>query len=142
MATAIIFEDQLRIPPIACLDDFRKWARSDEFPEKGRIDYVDGEIEVDMSPENLFYHGSLKTRISAALDNIVEEQEIGHVFVDSTRVTCVEAGLSAEPDIVYLSDEAIDSGRVTLIPKSSGEQGHFVEIEGPPDLVVEVVSDS
>jgi Uma2 family endonuclease len=52
------------------------------------------------------------------------------------------SGLSAEPDIVFLSDKAIDTGRVTLVPKSSGEEESYVEIEGPPDLVVEIVSDS
>ncbi len=60
MATAVVFEDQLRIPPIASLEDFRRWVRSEHFPERGRIDYVTGEIEVDMSPENLFFHGTLK----------------------------------------------------------------------------------
>jgi Uma2 family endonuclease len=142
MATAVVFEDQLRIPPIASLDDFRRWMRSDEFPERGRIDYITGEIEVDMSPENLFFHGTLKSRICATLVNLVEEQELGYLFVDSTRITSVEAGVSAEPDIVFLSDDAIETGRVTLVPKSSGEENSYVEIEGPPDLIVEIVSDS
>jgi Uma2 family endonuclease len=41
-----------------------------------------------------------------------------------------------------LSDDAIETGRVTLVPKSSGEENSYVEIEGPPDLIVEIVSDS
>jgi Uma2 family endonuclease len=142
MATAVVFEDQLRIPPIASLEDFRRWVRSEHFPERGRIDYVTGEIEVDMSPENLFFHGTLKSRICRVLDAIVEQQKLGYVFTDATRITCLEAGVSAEPDIVVLSDVAIDSGRVKLVPKSSGEEGHYIEIEGPPDLIVEIVSDS
>ncbi len=70
MATAVVFEDQLRIPPIASLEDFRRWVRSEHFPERGRIDYVTGEIEVDMSPENLFFHGTLKTEIARVLAEI------------------------------------------------------------------------
>jgi Uma2 family endonuclease len=50
--------------------------------------------------------------------------------------------LSVEPDVVYLSDRAIDTGRVRLIPKAGDEPDRFIEIEGPPDLVVEIVSDS
>ena len=37
---------------------------------------------------------------------------------------------------------SIDDGRVRLIPKASGEPGRYVEVEGGPDLVVEIVSDS
>jgi len=35
------------------LQKFRAWAHSDEYPETGKIAYIDGEIEVDMSPEEL-----------------------------------------------------------------------------------------
>src|SRR6266700_3324391 len=111
MTVAIIFEDALRIPPIASLDDFRRWMRSDDFPERGRIDYLQGEIEVDMSPENLFFHGTLKSEMVRVLLNCVNERDLGYLFTDRTRITCVEAGISAEPDIVVLSDEAIDTGR-------------------------------
>jgi Uma2 family endonuclease len=142
MATAVVFGDQLRIPPIASLDDFRRWIRSDEFPQRGRIDYLSDEIEVDMSPENLFYHGTLKGEIYAVLLGCVKKQSLGYLFTDRTRVTCIEAGVSTEPDIVMLSDDSIDTGRVALVPKSGGEEGHYVEIEGPPDLIIEIVSDS
>jgi Uma2 family endonuclease len=142
MCTALIFEDELCIPAISSLDDFRHWMRSDEFPERGRIDYVAGRMEIDMSPENLFFHGKLKGRICATLVELVEGLEIGHVFVDSTRITCVGADVSAEPDVVVLTDEAIDTGRVKLIPAASGGEDSYIEIEGPPDLIVEIVSDS
>ncbi|HEY2882546.1 MAG TPA: Uma2 family endonuclease, partial [Pirellulales bacterium] len=133
MATAINFENDLRIPPIESLADFRRWALSDEFPERGRIDYIQGEIEVDMSPENIFFHGTLKSRMVRVLDELVEDQTLGYVLVDSTRISCAHAGVSTEPDIVILSDDAIDAGRVTLVPKASGRVNNFVEIEGAPD---------
>jgi Uma2 family endonuclease len=31
---------------------------------------------------------------------------------------------------------------VRLVPKSSGKQDDFIEIEGAPDLIIEIVSDS
>ncbi len=64
MSCAVLFEEQLRIPPINSLADFRQWLRADDFPERGRIDYIAGQIEVDMSPEDLYTHGSLKTEIA------------------------------------------------------------------------------
>jgi hypothetical protein len=64
MSCAILIEEQLRIPAINSLVDFRQWLRADDFPEKGRIDYIDGQIEVNMSPEDVFLHGSVKTEIA------------------------------------------------------------------------------
>jgi hypothetical protein len=92
------------------LEDFRAWARSDAFPERGRIDWIDGEVVLDLSPEDLNAHGSPKTAITHGL--------------------------------VEVLFETVRSGRVRLVPKARGGEGRFVEIEGPPDLVVECVSDS
>ena len=39
-------------------------------------------------------------------------------------------------------DGRLDEGRVRLVPKASGEEDRYVEIEGAVDLIVEVVSDS
>ena len=40
MATTVVFEEQVEIPTdIQSLADFRRWALSDDFPERGRIDY-------------------------------------------------------------------------------------------------------
>jgi Uma2 family endonuclease len=36
----------------------------------------------------------------------------------------------------------IDDGRAAFVPKASGKPDRFVEVEGAPDLVVEIVSDS
>ncbi len=51
-ATSVLFEERIEVPlTIHTLDDFRRWALSDEFPETGRIDFIDGNIEVTTSPE-------------------------------------------------------------------------------------------
>jgi Uma2 family endonuclease len=49
---------------------------------------------------------------------------------------------SAEPDIVFVSHEALLADRVHLVPGSSQEPGRYVELEGAADLIVEIVSDS
>jgi hypothetical protein len=40
------------------------------------------------------------------------------------------------------SDAAIDGGRVRLVPASGGRPDRFAELEGAPDVVVEIVSDA
>ena len=142
MASSVIFEERIEIPYFSSLAEFRAWALSDNFPERGRIDYIGGRIEVDMSPENLFFHGSVKTEVVRVLANIVRSAGDGYLFSDRTRVSSLDADLSAEPDIVYVSADAIDSGRVRLVPSAGGEPDSYVELEGAPDLVVEIVSDS
>ena len=133
----------MRIPlGLTTLEAFRDWSHSNDFPQIGRIDFVDGDIEVDMSPEDLFAHGTLKGKIYATLLAIIESRDLGHVFTDSTRVSHAKAGLSAEPDILFVSHVGLDDGRARLVPKSSGEPDRFIEIEGSPDLIVEIVSDS
>ena len=142
MATSILIEDQLEIPAIAGLADFRCWALSDCFPERGRIDYVVGHIEVDMSPEDLHTHGTPKVELVRVLANRVRLRELGELYTDRTRISCPEADLSAEPDIVFVSNEALESSRVRLVPRASGGSDRYIELEGAPDLIVEIISDS
>ena len=137
---AVIFDEDLRIPAAAhTLAAFRRWAQSDRFPERGRIDYLDGDVDVDMSPEDLFTHGAVKTAVAAALHAVVEEGNLGHVFVDRARVTSPDAELSVEPDVVVVLWKSLSTSRVHYVPGKT--EGRFVELEGAPDLVVEIVSD-
>ncbi|MFV2067167.1 MAG: Uma2 family endonuclease [Pirellulales bacterium] len=143
MAASVIFEDHVEIPlDVGSFGAFRRWALSDAFPQQGRIDFVGGRIEVDMSPEELFSHGTLKTVLVSKLFSRIERDDLGHLFTDSTRVSHPASGLSVEPDVVFISHEAIDTGRVRLVPKAGGEPGRYVEVEGPPDLIIEIVSDA
>jgi Uma2 family endonuclease len=136
----VVFEEGLRIPAaVHSLTAFRRWAQSDRFPARGRIDYLEGEVEVDISPEDLYTHGAVKVAVTAALHDIVAEGDLGHVFVDGARVTSPQAELSAEPDVVAILWESLDTGRARHVPGRT--EGRVAEIEGAPDLVVEIVSD-
>ena len=141
MAT-VLLDHGIEIPAIRTLIEFRRWALSDQFPQRGRVDYIDGRIEIDMSPEDVFTHGTLKSHIAARITSRVDELDLGHTLIADTRVSSVPADLSAEPDVVVLTHRALDEGRVSLIRKASGEPDRYVEVEGGPDLVVEIVSDS
>ncbi|MBI2900246.1 MAG: Uma2 family endonuclease [Planctomycetes bacterium] len=139
----LIQPEGVRIPAgFRDLDAFRAWARSDDFPERGRIDWIGGEVEVDMSPEDLTTHGTLKLAIARRVCDIVEEENLGVVLTDSFRLSSDVADLSSEPDVLVLLKESVDAGRVHLIPKAGAPAGRFVEVEGAADLVVECVSDS
>ncbi len=144
MATTVILEERIEIPlDLRSLSDFRRWAMSSDFPErgKGRVDYIAGRIEVNISPEDFFCHGTLKTEITGVLYQQVKQDNRGHLVTDSTRVSSIEGDLSAEPDIVFISHETLSSDRARLVPKAGGAPGRYVEIEGAPDLIVEIVSD-
>ncbi|MCZ6792129.1 MAG: Uma2 family endonuclease [Planctomycetota bacterium] len=87
MPTTLVFEDQFEMPlDLRTLEDFRRWALSDDFPQRGRIDFVGDRIEVDMSPEDLFTHGTLKTEILGVLHQHIKQGDLGHLFSDCTRV--------------------------------------------------------
>jgi Uma2 family endonuclease len=142
-ATSIVFEEQIEVPlTLRSLADFRRWATSDEFPETGRIDFIEGKIEVEIAPEDFFCHGTLKSEIAGVLQYRVKHGKLGHLLIDSTRISSPTADLSVEPDIVFISRETLATGRARLAPKAGHRQGCYIEVEGGPDLVVEVVSDT
>jgi len=136
-------DDDVRIlSDLHALEEFRRWSHSEQFPERGRIDYLQGDIEVDMSPEDLYTHGTVKVAIASRLHGLVAEQDRGYVFVDRARVVSPTAGLSVEPDVVVVLWESLHAGRVRNVPATPPRPGRYVELEGAPDLVVEVISNS
>lgn len=143
MATVLLADHaQIEIPTINNLAEFRQWALSDDFPQRGRIDYIGGRIEVDMSPEDYYTHGTLKSRLALAIGDRVDELDLGDILIGETRISDIPADLSAEPDVVVISYQTFDDGKALLVPKSSGAADRYVEVEGRPDLIVEIVSDS
>ena len=135
---AVLFEEKPS-PPMT-FEGFRLWAGSPEFPETGRIDFLAGDVEVELSPEELFSHGLVKGAIFAGLHDLLSALDIGEAFTDSTRYTSDSAGLSAEPDVIVVLYDSLDAGRVHY--RSLGSKpDRLTEIEGAADLVVEVVSE-
>jgi Uma2 family endonuclease len=135
-------EDCFRIPSQARdLAGFRAWAVSRSFPEHGRIDFLAGDLEVDMSPEELHTHGLVKAEIAAALQLLVARRGLGEIYIDRARISSPAASLSVEPDIVVAFWETLDQGRLRKIPGAKRKPGRFIEMEGAPDVVVEIVSD-
>ncbi|HEY1065986.1 MAG TPA: Uma2 family endonuclease [Pirellulales bacterium] len=132
---------EVEIPPIHSLAEFRAWALSDDFPASGRIDYLDGCLEVDMSPEDAGDHNQPKTEVSRAFATLAKATRLARVYIDRMLVTHPGANLSTEPDVMVVTREAFASGRIRAVPRANNPE-KSAEFEGSPDLVVEIVSDS
>lgn len=139
MATVVVESESVKIPAwVENLDAFRQWARSDDFPEHGRICFFHGEVWVDMSKEQLFTHNQVKTEITAVLHPLAKSAS-SRYFSDGCLLTNGSAGLSTNPDGVFVSKKSLASCRVELV---EGLREGYLEIEGTPDMVLEVVSTS
>jgi Uma2 family endonuclease len=137
---AVIPDGNWPIPPEAfTFEGFQRWIESDGFPETGRIDFLAGQVEVDMSPEDLHTHSVVKSTIGSILYGLIYETGFGDVYMDSTRLTSKPAGLSVEPDVFVILRETLEAGRASFVPSSRGRSSR---VEGSADLVVEIVSDS
>lgn len=129
---------QATIPSgVSDLASFRAWARSDEFPRHGRFAFLNGTLWVDGTMEQLFTHNRVKTRVTSALDQLVAAEDLGYFFSDRALLSHPGAGLSTEPDGFFVSYESVEAGRARWV--EGAVEGH-VEVEGSPDLAVEVVS--
>ncbi len=120
------------------LESFRRWCDDDDFPEEGRICYLHGRIWIDMSKEQLFSHNDAKSEISGVLRSIVRAGRRGRYFSDGAYLSNETADISNKPDGLFASTGALASERVRVV---EGKTSGYVELEGTPDMVLEVVSD-
>ncbi len=140
MVTVVDESSQLRVPNwVVDLDSFRRWVDEDDFPQKVRVWYLKGEVWVDMSKEQLFSHLAVKNEIARVLTGLVKAGQLGLFFPDSLFLSNPQADIAGNPDGTFSSNETLQSGRVRLI---EGERGGYVEMQGSPDMVLEVVSNS
>jgi Uma2 family endonuclease len=131
---------RLHIPAsVVDIESFRRWADTEEFPERGNIWWLCGEVWADMSKEQIFTHVVLKGEFFRALANLVKEGRLGVTLPDGAFLTNLPADIAGKPDAMFLAAETIDSGRVRFV---EGAERGYVEVEGSPDMVLEVVSDS
>jgi Uma2 family endonuclease len=136
--SVVVVADQVRIPSwVNDLESFRRWRRSRRIPERGWISFLNGEIWVDMSMEQLFTHNQVKTEFTVVLGGLMKGEEVGYYFSNRVLFSNEEANLSTEPDGSFCSFAAIQSERVSFV---EGKKVGYVEIEGTPDMVLEVVS--
>ncbi len=140
MVNIITETEEVAVPSwVTDLESFRRWLDAREVPEKTRIWYLNGEVWLDMSKEQVFYHVLVKTKISAVLCHLVTAEQLGLYLGDGVRLSNVSADFSVKPDGTFVSRASLEAGRVRLV---EGMEEGFLELEGTPDLVLEVVSRS
>jgi hypothetical protein len=121
------------------LESFRRWADADDFPEDGRAWYLKGEVWIDMSKEQVFTHLAVKREFFYVLTGLVKMGDLGLFLPDGLLLSNIAADISGKPDATFVSTASIQAKRVELV---EGWDGGFVEMEGTPDMVLEVVSAS
>lgn len=123
-------------------DGFRSWVKSDRFPRQAvRATYVEGEVFLEMAPDSIESHNKPKTAITIGLGRLVEEEDLGELYSDRALLTLPAANLTTEPDACFASWSTFESERLKLLPRANRDDD-YAELEGVPDLVVEIVSDS
>src|SRR5688572_18392818 len=99
--SAVVIQEAVRIPKgVRSLRSFRKWARSEEFPERGWFSYLKGELWVDLTMEQLL-HNKIKGAYGRDLDSLVTGARLGHYFHDRIMLVHIVVGLATEPDGMF-----------------------------------------
>jgi len=101
-------------------DEFVAWADEDV-----RAEFVDGEVDVLMSESD--EHANVGLFLVTLMNIFISQRGLGRLFHDNFMVR-LRTGLRRVPDIHFVSQE-----RVGLIRPT--------EVDGAPDLVVEIVSE-
>jgi Uma2 family endonuclease len=91
-----------------------------------RYEIIDGELFATPSPRTL--HQKVVTRLTHYLSAFLEENDLGEVYVSPLDVVFSDYDI-VEPDVLYVSRE-----RASVLTEKN--------IQGAPDLVVEVLSET
>jgi Uma2 family endonuclease len=98
-----------------------------ELPDDGRrYEILDGDLEATPSPTTV--HQRVSRRLLRLLDDHVTEHELGEIFDAPTDVILANTTIVV-PDLVFIS-----AARASIVTRRA--------IEGAPDLIVEILSDS
>ena len=140
MVTIVDESRRVSVPGwVTDLESFRRWTDSDDFPDEGQIWWLRGEVWIDMSKEQMFTHNVVKAELTMALRLIVTREDLGIYFTDGVLLSNFAANVSGNPDGMFVSTATLGSDRVRLL---EGKEGGFVELQGTPDMVAEILSKS
>jgi hypothetical protein len=92
----------MKIPAwVVDFESYRLWAHSVELPKRTQVAYLDGEIWVDASGEDLFTHGNVRSAVGLAIHNSQEKNVIGRFVAAGMFYTNRHANLAIEPDGMF-----------------------------------------
>ncbi len=129
---------QIEIPVwVNDLASFRKWVHSGVLPEKLPVHFINGQVWVDFSMEELNSHNRVKTALGITLARLIEEGDFGVYISDGMRYTSEDGDFSTEMDAAFVSHATLAAKRVWF---EAGKRGKATEMVGTPDLVIEIIS--
>ncbi len=129
---------QIEIPVwVNDLASFRKWVHSGVLPDKLPVHFINGQVWVDFSMEELNSHNRVKTALGITLARLIEEGDFGVYISDGMRYTSEDGDFSTEMDAAYVSHATLAAERVWF---EAGKRGKATEMVGTPDLVIEIIS--
>lgn len=139
-ALRIVIEENVSIPAeVNDLASFCRWATSDQYPERGQFSYLRGVLWVDLTMETVYRHNQVKEAIGRILGQLIFDSKKGRFLPDGVLLRNSAADLATEPDGMFVSYDALRSGRVQRIEREAPD---FLELEGSPEMVLEVVSET
>jgi Uma2 family endonuclease len=118
---------------------FRQWVHGPDVDEKQKPYWMRGQAWVDMSSEQIYSHIAVKGEVFRILATLARDLDLGEMLQDGVLFSNDKADLSVNPDAAFVSHDAIETGRVALV---EGSECGFVEIQGTPEMILEVVSRS
>src|SRR5262249_32704426 len=134
----VVVQESVLIPGwINSLETYREWARSDDYPQTGWISYLDGKIWVDTEMEEFLTHNQVKLAYTGTLFILLQGHPLGKLVPDRMLLSNLAANLSTEPDLLFFFWTTMQTGRIRLVP---GKKEGYMELEGTPDMVLEIVS--
>jgi Uma2 family endonuclease len=117
------------------LDSFRRWARSEEFPAQGRFAFLDGRVWAEQGADAAL-HDALRTAVAAALTDLAAASCPGQFIAGRMLLLLPAQPLAAAPDGVFIGLRSLAGGSMRRVERI---QQDLLEVEGLPDLVLEVV---
>lgn len=136
----VVVENKITIPGwIGTLQEYRRWAESDDYPQSGWVAYLNGVIFVDATKEELLAHNQVKYAFTGMFYSLLTQQPTGRFVVDRMLLVNEAANLSTEPDGLFFLWDTVKTGRLLLVP---GKTTGYTQLDGTPDVVLEIVSDN
>jgi Uma2 family endonuclease len=103
------------------------WDDLKDLPEDARrTEIVDGDLVVSPTPS--YYHQSIATALAAKIYPFVKQKALGEFFGSAVHVVLAEH-VNFEPDLCFLATANLDRLQSPVIA-------------GPPDLIIEIISES
>src|SRR5262245_51095446 len=80
------------------VESFRRWSETDDFPQDRPVWWLNGEVWIDMSREQIFTHNLARTQVTIVVGYLVQTLNLGLFLSDGVLLSNFAAGISGNPD--------------------------------------------